>query len=190
MLRAAKSVKRTPSLSLAFVKLISTAIEYISSERTFNRHFLYYKMEIFFFQIHPLRALTVQYPFFLRWFFESTFKHFAQTRLDLESPPFSILPPVRGNHSSNVLRIFQHLFLERIFVDRRIDIPVSYSPRYRIPRRFSADVQLVTCWSYDVCSNTGNKNIFDVSGRAGPGPVFSLASSLFPSPCLTHDSSR
>lgn len=92
MLRAAKSVKRTPSLSLAFVKLISTAIEYISSERTFNRHFLYYKMEIFFFQIHPLRALTVQYDDFSSRLSNTSLKLGSTLNL----PPFLFFPPSGG----------------------------------------------------------------------------------------------
>lgn len=168
MLRSAKSVKRT-QLELSLVCQTNWATsENISSEHTFNLYSI-----LFFFsrvKYHKQRFL------FSLWV--SKLKHF-QTRPNLN--PFLLFPHFI------ICPMFSDFSISFLFdsVPFRLEYFI-FSPccRFPAPPRFSADVQLVTCWSrsYDVCSAPETKTYSTF-------PVVQdrfILSSLLSSPSLWH----
>lgn len=181
MLRSAKSVKRT-QLELSLVCQTNWATsENISSEHTFNL----YSILFFFSRAKYFRVLAkFLFSFYLGYqrslfsLWVSKLKHF-QTRPNLN--PFLLFPHFI------ICPMFSDFSISFLFdsVSFRLEYFI-FSPccRFPAPPRFSADVQLVTCWSrsYDVCSTPETKTYSTF-------PVVQdrfILSSLLSSPSLWH----
>lgn len=187
MLRSAKSVKRT-QLELSLVCQTNWATsENISSEHTFNL----YSILFFFSRAKYFRVLAkFLFSFYLGYqrslfsLWVSKLKHF-QTRPNLN--PFLLFPhfiicPMFSDFSISFLLERFCTFSTRIF---HILSLLSFPRTSSFFGRCSTGHLLIAVLRR--LQHTGNKNVFDVSGCAGP--VHSLVPPLLPVP-LTHDSSR